>query len=234
MYCIITIARYKKSTAFFGFLSMAIFRLFLYTNKNIPFYKLLGCGKGGTFDIGPDVQQWAVLVTSNAPFTNTTALYGRFITNWWKRFRCELFTVVLQPTEGHGLWDGKMPFGNLSRQTAENDGLTAVLTRATIKLSKLKAFWQNVQSAAAPLQQAEGFIMSVGVGEVPWIKQATFSIWQNKQLMKQYAYGTKQHAAVISKTKKQKWYSEELFIRFKVLQASGTLNGNNPLKEYLP
>ena len=137
MYCIITIARYKKSTAFFGFLSMAIFRLFLYTNKNIPFYKLLGCGKGGTFDIRPDVQQWAVLVTSNAPFTNTISLYGRFITNWWKRFRCELFTVVLQPTEGHGLWDGKMPFGNLPRQTNEQDGLTAVLTRATIKLSKL-------------------------------------------------------------------------------------------------
>jgi len=232
MYCIITIARYKKSLAYFGFLSMAVFRLFLWRNKNIHFYKLLGCGKGGTFDIHPDVQQWAVLVTTNQPFTNNQTLYGKFITNWWKSFNCELFTVVLHPTEGHGLWDGKKPFGTLPKQTAE-DGLTAVLTRATIRLSKLKAFWQNVQAAASPLQKAEGFLMSVGIGEVPWIKQATFSVWQNKQAMKQYAYGTKQHAQVIGKTRKENWYSEELFVRFKVLQASGTLNGINPLQDYL-
>jgi hypothetical protein len=232
MYCIITIARYKKSTAVFGFLSMAVFRLFLLRNKSIHFYKLLGCGKNGTFDIRPDVRQWAVLITTHQPFTDATSLYGSFITNWWKRFHCELFTVVLQPTEGHGFWDGNMPFGMLPKQTAE-DGLTAVLTRATIRWSKLKAFWQNVQSAAAPLQGAEGFIMSVGIGEVPWVKQATFSIWQNKQLMKQYAYGAKQHATVIGKTRKENWYSEELFVRFKVLQATGTLNGINPLQDFL-
>ncbi|TKK70829.1 spheroidene monooxygenase [Ilyomonas limi] len=232
MYCIITIARYKKSTAFFGFLSMAFFRIFLLKNKTIPFYKLMGCGKNGTFDIRPDVQQWAVLITTNELFTNYQSLYGRFIAAWWKRFHCELFTVVLQPTEGHGLWDGKMPFGNLPKQTSE-DGITAVLTRATIRPSRLKAFWQNVSTAGAHLQEAEGFIMSVGIGEVPWIKQATFSIWQNKQLMKQYAYGTMQHATVIAKTRKEKWYSEELFVRFKVVQTTGTINGINPLKEYL-
>jgi hypothetical protein len=126
-----------------------------------------------------------------------------------------------------------MPFGNLPKQTAE-DGITAVLTRATLRWSKLKAFWKNVHGAAAPLQNAEGFIVSVSIGEVPWVKQATFSIWQNKQLMKQYAYGTKQHAMVIDKTRKEKWYREELFVRFKVLQASGTINGINPLQDYLP
>lgn len=191
----------------------------------------MGCGKGGTFDIHPDVQQWAVLVTTNNTFTTTTSLYGKFISQWWQRFGCELFTIVLQPTEGHGAWDGKKPFGNLPKQTSE-DGITAVLTRATIRLSKLKAFWQNVQNAAAPLQGAEGFIMSVGIGEVPWIKQATFSIWQNKQLMKQYAYGMKQHANVIAKTRKEKWYSEEMFVRFKVLETFGTINGKNPIENY--
>lgn len=233
MHCIITIARYKSSTAIFGFLSMAVFHLFLFRNKNIQFYKLLGSGKNGTFDIHPDLKQWAVLITTIQPFTDTKTLYGTFITNWWKRLNCELFSVVLQPTEGHGLWDGKAPFGKLPRQT-NIDGLTAVLTRATIRPAKLKAFWQNVQDASAPLKQTEGFIMSVGIGEVPWIKQATFSIWQNKELMKRYAYGMKQHATVIGKTRKEKWYSEELFVRFSVLQASGTINGVNPLQNYLP
>ncbi len=91
---------------------------------------------------------------------------------------------------------------------------------------------ENVQAAAAPLPGAAGFIMSVGIGEVPWIKQATFSVWQSKQQMKQYAYGMKQHAQVIGKTRKEKWYSEELFVRFKILGTSGTLKGTNPLQEY--
>jgi hypothetical protein len=212
---------------------MAVFRWFLFRNKDIDFYKLMGSGKNGTFDVKPDVQQWAVLITTHKPFTSIPELYGNFITNWWKRFHCELFTIVLKPTEGHGLWDNKMPFGNLPRQTNE-DGLIAVLTRATVRPTKLKAFWQNVQRTAAPLKQAEGFIMSVGIGEVPWIKQATFSVWENKQLMKQYAYGMKQHAQVIGKTRKGNWYSEELFVRFKVLKASGTINGINPLGQYLP
>src|SRR3982751_5627837 len=152
MYCIITIARYKKSTAIFGFLSMAVFRWFLFKNKKIHFYKLMGCGKNGTFDIGPDMKQWAILVTTNQVFQRINDLYGKFITKWWKHFKCELFTMVLQPTEGHGSWDNKKPFGNLPRQTDE-DGLTAVLTRATIRPAKLKAFWQNVQTTATALQE---------------------------------------------------------------------------------
>ena len=232
MYCIITIVRYKKSTAIFGFLSMAVFRWSLSKNKRIHFYKLMGCGKNGTFDIRPDLRQWAVLTTINHPFIEIKDLYGKFITKWWKRFDCELFTMVLQPTEGHGFWDGKKPFGDLLRHSNE-EGLTVVLTRATIRLNKLKEFWQNVQTAAAPLQKAKGFIMSVGIGEVPWIKQATLSVWQNKHLMKQYAYGMKQHTTVISKTRKEKWYSEELFVRFKVLRSCGTINGINPLEHYL-
>lgn len=192
----------------------------------------MGSGKNGTFDIHPDVRQWAVLVTTTQPFTNTKDIYGKFIAKWWKYFNCELFTIALQPIEGHGRWDKKQPFGNLPRQT-NKDGLVAVLTRATIRISKLKAFWQNVQTAASPLQTAEGFIMSIGVGEVPWIKQATFSVWQDKQAMKHYAYGSKQHSTVISKTRKENWYREELFVRFKVLSAIGTINGINPLEQYL-
>ncbi len=232
MYCAITIARYSRSKAIFGFLSMAIFRLYLRRNKKISFYKLLGCGKGGTFDIRPDLQQWAVLITTDELSFELPFLYGKFITQWWNRFSCEQFTVIAEPTEGHGLWDGKTPFGPLPRQT-NTEGVTAVLTRATIRPQKLRAFWKNVQGAAAPLQRAEGFIMSVGIGEVPWIKQATFSIWQSKQLMKQYAYRMKDHTKVIEKTRKEAWYSEEMFVRFKVLATTGTLHGSNPLAPYL-
>ena len=148
------------------------------------------------------------LPTANRP--------GSFIQKYWKLFRCTATTFILEPIEGHGLWDGKEVFGTLPKQTAY-EGEIAVLTRATIRLKKLKNFWSNVNAVASQMAGAEGFITSYGIGEVPLIKQATFSIWQSKEHMKNFAYKMKDHADVIRKTHKENWYSEEMFVRFKVL-----------------
>ena len=108
--------------------------------------------------------------------------------------------------------------------------MIAVLTRATIRINKLNRFWQHVDSVATQMNTAEGFIISLGIGEVPWIKQATFSIWDSKAHMKQFAYQRKEHAEVIRKTREENWYSEELFVRFKILRSHGTFNSKNPLQ----
>jgi heme-degrading monooxygenase HmoA len=123
----------------------------------------------------------------------------------------------LEPLESHGFWDGKKVFGELPNQS-DYSGKIAVLTRATIKLSKLKHFWKNVASVASQMATAKGFITSYGVGEIPWIKQATFSIWESKEDMMSFAYKMPQHKEVIKKTVKQKWYKEEMFTRFKILE----------------
>ena len=131
---------------------------------------------------------------------------------------------MLQPLEGFGKWDGKNAFGKLAKQTVY-DGAIATLTRATIKPDKLNSFWKNVGGVANVMRDAPGFVASVGIGEVPWIKQATFSIWQSKDAMKQFAYTMKEHATVIKKTRSEGWYSEEMFVRFKPLLCMGKLNG---------
>lgn len=213
-----------------GFLSMAIFRLPLYMNKNINFWKLLGCGKNGTFDIHPDWRQWAILTVAkpaNIPATQHF-FYGKFIPTWWKFFQCELYTFLLEPIQGHGLWNGKEAFGNLPKQT-DYAGKIATLTRATIRLNRLKNFWNHVNTVALKMNTAEGFITSIGIGEVPWIRQATFSVWESKEHMKAFAYQMPEHTEVIRKTRKENWYSEDMFVRFKILNASGTLHGKNPL-----
>jgi hypothetical protein len=81
------------------------------------------------------------------------------------------------------------------------------------------------------MQTAEGFITSVGIGEIPWIKQATFSVWQSKESMKAFAYGMKEHAEVIKKTRQQQWYSEDMFVRFIITGSVGSIRGQNPLKD---
>jgi hypothetical protein len=236
MICTLTIARYPKWFGWAGFLSMAIFRLPLFLNRRISFWKLLGCGRNGTFDKRVDWRQWGAMtvrswelgVGSWVATPNSKLQTPDFLLAWWQFFRCELWTITLEPLEGHGTWDGAHCFGELPRQS-EYEGMMGILTRATIRPGKLKRFWSHVDGTAAEMKLADGFITSIGIGEVPWIKQATFSIWESKAKMKKFAYGMQQHAEVIRKTRQENWYSEEMFVRFRILASEGSLNGNNPL-----
>ncbi|MES2329569.1 MAG: spheroidene monooxygenase [Bacteroidota bacterium] len=235
MVCTLTVVRYPKWFGWAGFLSMAIFRVPLWFNKKINFWKLMGCGKNGTFDKVPDWRQWAVLLVKSEELKvktgqtiNSSLLTINFLSSWWQFFNCETWTIVLEPIEGHGYWDGKQCFGELPKQT-DYEGMIAVLTRATIRINKLKSFWENVDGVAVKMRSSDGFITSLGIGELPWIKQATFSIWQSKAHMKQFAYQLKEHAEVIRKTREDNWYSEEMFVRFRILHSSGSVQGKNPL-----
>lgn len=248
MFVTLTVARYSPFLGWAGFLSMAVFRLPLLLSKKITFSKLLGCGKNGTFDKTPDLRQWCILCVfenineQTRPSQNANAkdnhnsfiqsIYGSFIAKWWKIFGCETWTILLDPIEGHGTWDGKKVFGNLPKST-DHQAVTAVLTRATIRLNKLNSFWKNVDAAAKDMAGAPGFIASLGVGEVPWIKQATFSLWQNKTFMKDFAYKMRSHAEIIKKTRAENWYKEDMFTRFKIVTTFGTLNGKDPMQGFL-
>jgi hypothetical protein len=228
----LTIVRYRTWMIPFGFLSMAFFQLAMMLRKKSAFYKLMGCGKNGTFDIIPDLHQWAILATHETidPATTSTAssLYGNFINRWIGMFAREQFTLMLAPIQGHGLWDGKTPFH--PKSSIPDSGLIGTLTRATIRPSKLRAFWKAVPAVASTIQSAAGFRFSVGIGEIPWIKQATFSLWESEDDLKQFAYKMNEHRQVIQDTRSQNWYSEELFYRFRLIRSFGTLHGKNPLQ----
>lgn len=219
------IVRYPALLGWAGFLSMAIFRLPLWLNKKISFYKLMGCGKNGSFDKIPDFRQWALLLVSE----NKTVEIPKIINRWWHFFGCEIWELELEPIEGHGTWDQKAVFGNIPKQT-DYEGPICVLTRATIRISQLGRFWSHVDAIASKMAGANGFITSIGIGEVPWIKQATFSIWESKASMKEFAYKMQEHASVIKKTYQEKWYSEDMFVRFRPIKSSGTLKGELPFE----
>ncbi len=202
----------------------------------------MGCGKNGTFDKVPDWRQWALLqvwslesedwnqnTQTPVSIPHTSGITPDFLLSWWKFFHCEVWTLTLAPIEGHGTWDGKQCFGELPRQT-EYEGMIGTLTRATIRISKLNSFWKNVTGVADQMTMADGFITSLGIGEIPWVKQATFSIWETKADMKQFAYQMKEHTEVIKKTRQENWYSEDMFVRFKIIRSSGNLHGKNPLQ----
>ena len=203
----------------------------------------MGSGKNGTFDKVPDFNQWAILAihrnkieTLNSigenPIKILEKLYGKFISVWFKIFSCEQFVFLLNPISGHGLWDKKEVFGEFKNKESYA-GPIATMTRATIRLNKLKYFWKNVAPVANKMSNAKGYIYSIGIGETPWIKQATFSVWESVDDMKYFAYNMKEHSEVIKKTRKEKWYKEDMFVRFNIIDTIGKINGINPLKRNL-
>ncbi|UEG51527.1 DUF3291 domain-containing protein [Mucilaginibacter daejeonensis] len=222
----ITMVRYRKALIPFALLAMAVHRLPLALQKGCCFWKLMGSGKGGTFSLNPDWQQWSLLTVWDDQQELERFYERSFILSWWKKLSTEQWTIWLSPLQAHGKWDGKEPFKASEQQ---HTGPVAVLTRATIRFNRLKNFWAHVDEAAKSMLEAEGYINSFGVGEAPAYRQATFSVWESLDDVKNYAYRSRTHADIIKKTRAEGWYSEELFARFKPLKAWGTLNGVDPL-----
>ena len=237
MHAAITIVRYKKRYTYFAVSAMGIHSLILKFRKGIRFSKTLGCGKGGTFSKAPDWQQWGLLAVKDDMSTLLKSeqtnlqlikeIYGSFIAAWYKLFGCEIWTVILEPIEGHGTWNSKKAFGELPPKT-DYEGMIAVLTRASIRPQKLKQFWEHVEGAANEMSKADGFLFSQGIGEALWIRQATLSFWSSKAHMKTFAYKMHAHKEIVQKTRAENWYSEDMFVRFKVLKVKGSILGKEP------
>jgi len=221
IHCLLLVARYPAYLFFLGFFSMALFHIPLFVNRKIYFYKLMGCGKNGTFDITPDLQQWSIMIFAREKWldpndTTSTRILGKFIMNWIRLFCNQVRIIGLTPFNGHGSWDGKTFISGPTVHYPEATEPIAVLTRATIRFQSLIAFWKAVPGVAKTMEGAKGLIYSVGVGEIPFIKQATFSMWKSSDAMQEFAYKRAEHQSVIKKTRKENWYAEDMFLRFKV------------------
>ena len=129
----------------------------------------------------------------------------------------------------NGLWNGANPF-DYQAQNPANAGPVAVLTRASIRLRRAPRFWRYVEPTSRALATAPGVQLAIGLGELPLVRQATFSVWESAEAMQQYAYRDARHREVIQLTRREGWYSEELFARFRVLSSQGTVDGQLPLR----
>ena len=84
-------------------------------------------------------------------------------------------------------------------------------------------FWRAVPAVTASLRSAPGLIGAIGIGEAPIGLQGTFSIWEDPKTISYFAYRGEAHKEVIAATAREKWYAEEMFGRFALIDSSGVL-----------
>lgn len=226
MIAALTITKFHTRNILFGFLGMAVLRMPMWLNKNCRFWKLMGSGKDAQVDLAPDFKHWAVLTTWDDKANCDKFYKHSFVIKWFRFFGSEEFTILLKPLSSHGLWSGKQPF-IIDKDDDLQNKRVAVITRAAIHYKRLKEFRSNIKRAAVEMRKADGFVLSAGIGENPYFDQATFSIWEDIESMKQYAYKSFDHSDVIKLTRARKWYSEELFARFEIIESQGSLNGQS-------
>ena len=80
-------------------------------------------------------------------------------------------------------------------------------------------------TTAGSAQAATGCRVAFGIGEAPLRRQGTVSLWSSAAAMTTFAYGAPHHRAAITATPDERWYVEELFTRFAVVEASGSIDG---------
>jgi len=198
--------------------------------RALRFGKLLGTGSGETFAArDPDPTRWALLACWGSEREAEDFEASATVRGWdaLARERCRL---RLRPLSSRGRWSGREPFG--SPGAGRYDGPVAALTRARIRPRRLATFWTSVPAVAADLAGREGLLLRTGVGEFPVAFQGTFSVWSSASALRAFAYDGAAHAAAIGRTAAERWYAEELFARFAVLGADGTIEGTPlPLPE---
>jgi heme-degrading monooxygenase HmoA len=226
----LTIFGLKPGNIRWGLAQMVTLPPKLKTVPGLKFFKMLGSGHGLGFSLKPNFNRYGLLCVWENESAATTFFAENLPFLNYLEHTSESWTIWLKPIQAHGLWDGVNPFQE-AVANSKIDGPVAALTRATIRLKALPSFWKHVPQTSQALKEADGLLCSTGLGELPFIRQATFSVWENAEALKNYAYKNALHKEVIKRTREENWYKEELFARFVPVKAEGLWKGRNPLSE---
>ncbi|MCU1595744.1 MAG: putative spheroidene monooxygenase [Frankiales bacterium] len=207
--------RVARSSVPAALMRMGVDRARARRTEGVRFAKMLGTGRGFSLS-DADLTRWAKLSSWSAPGPDPVAAS-------WERLAEETLRLELRPLASTGRWSRRAPFGDPT--ASRYDGQVAALTRARLVPTQALSFWRAVPAVHADLARAPGMRAALGVGEAPLGLQGTFSVWDSAAALSGFTSGAA-HQDAVRQTTRLGWYAEELFARFAVLSAEGTLNGH--------
>jgi hypothetical protein len=176
----------------------------------------LGTGGGKGFSLWPDFSTYAFMGVWEHKNDYENFISQNPVFSQYQKRATTQRDLILTSVKSHGKWSGINPFQK-SETTISEEASTkkaVVITRATLNWSRLISFWRSVPAASKAIENARGIQYYKGIGEWPFIQQATISIWDDFDAVNSFAYKGKDHANIVKKTRQKKWYKEDLFSRF--------------------
>ena len=208
---------------------MGAARLDFARGTGATFWKLCGSGAGTGFT-GVDPHAWAILAAWPDAATARDRIADAAPWRRWRARAAEVCDILLSPVSSRGLWSGRVPFDPApSPAPGRRSGPMAVLTRATIRAPRAPRFWSRAPGVQDAIARDPNVLFRVGIGEMPFLHQVTFSIWPDTRSMTAFAHAPGPHADAIRAVRQGGWFREELYARFAVIEARGTWRGAPPL-----
>ena len=217
----LTLCRFDRlRDRLWAFAQMGLARRPLAATPGLGFFRLMGSGSGEGFTPRPNTAVWAILAAWDDADAAEAGLASGVFARWQGR-AAETCHLTLSTLSAKGVWGGVAPF---DAEAHACDGPLAVLTRATVRPGHVAAFWRRVPDISRRIGIDPDVRLKIGVGEIPWLHQVTFSVWPDAQAMARFAR-TGPHAEAIAAVRRGGWFHEELYARFRVDGAQGSWQG---------
>lgn len=184
--------------------------------------KVMGSGDGGGFGLKPSSSRQALFCLFTDEAAADAFLKSPKAQAYALRSQ-EFCSAKLRAYSCKGTWSGQSIVVTAS---APEDGVgpIATLTRASIRPMSALRFWRMQPASEVSLNAASGCLLATGVGEAPFFRQATFSLWTSTAAMDAYAR-TGAHLAAIRAAHDGAFFSESMFARFVPCSLTGSWRG---------
>lgn len=182
--------------------------------------KVMGSGDKGGFGLKPSRSRQALFCLFTTETTADAFLSSSVVTGYANRSR-EFCTAKLRAYSCKGTWAGRSI--EVTAPTPKS-GPIATLTRASIRPFSARRFWHMQPASELSLNSASGCLLATGVGEMPFFRQATFSLWDSTAAMEAYAR-TGAHLDAIRAAYDGDFFSESMFVRFVPCKLTGSWRG---------
>ncbi|MTH98786.1 spheroidene monooxygenase [Roseibium sp. RKSG952] len=189
----------------------------------LEFFKLMGTGAGAGFSARPDFGTFTFFGVWPGVNEARNALENAPVHQRYLEQAGRFMTFFLEPVSARGSWDGyQVPVADGRR--VQHTPVVA-LTRATIRPECAFSFWRHVSAISDQAERDAAQCFMIGTGELPWVRQVTFSIWTDEDAMQRFSLDTPNHGVAARKAYAENWFAESCFARFNLMDMVGAWPG---------
>lgn len=185
--------------------------------RGLRFARALGSGRGGGFGLVPSLEHQGLFTLFDDDAAADAFIDHSPAVHAYRKHAGDLWIAKLRATACRGSWAGVRMA--VTREP-DPDAPVAALTRASIRPGRAWAFWRHSPASQAGLAVASGCRLAIGLGEAPFLRQATFSLWDDTAAMDRYARQGA-HQAAIRAAAQHSFFSESMFVRFSPTRIEG-------------